>query len=567
VGTGAKDTSGNHIADEFKSSFTTLADTFAPDVLSVAPNNGAIDVAITANVSITFSEPMDQETVRNAFSLTDGGTTVGGDFSWNGSTMTFNPTVDLDYSTTYTVSVTDDAEDTAGNNLAPALSSSFTTASQFDTTSPYVTAVSPLDGATGVSVAANVSVTFSEQMDHDLTENAFSLTDGGTTVGGDFSWNGETMTFNPTSDLKYGTAYAVIVDTTATDTSGNPLDPFPADIFTSSFTTVEGNNAPVLSAGGVSPLSGSASTSFTYSVQYFDADGDQPSQIQVFIDSVGHTMWLYNGDPSNGNYSYTTTLSEGSHTYYFSCSDGADGARLPSSGENNGPTVSAPTTATVEGTFTMPGAANGAGYWVTLQNSNLGTVTYIYSTISGTGTSVDYSIPNVTAGTYYVWVLVNMDGVYAFSNGDFSGYYGGTGLYPPVGGPNLVVPASGTVSNVNVNLTTLNKVTVSGTITFENIGVTSGWVSLAAFTQQQWGAFEPYWDREYQYTGQSTMPYSIDVQAGDALFIGAFIDLDGDDVYEPGVDAAGGYPLVGGVPGFVTYTSNTTGVDFTVYGP
>jgi ribosomal protein L40E len=38
-------------------------------------------------------------------------------------------------------------------------------------------------------------------------------------------------------------------------------------------------------------------------------------------------------------YRYSTTLSVGSHTYHFEASDGTNTARLPTSGENSGPTV------------------------------------------------------------------------------------------------------------------------------------------------------------------------------------------------------------------------------------
>jgi hypothetical protein len=238
------------------------------------------------------------------------------------------------------------------------------------------------------------------------------------------------------------------------------------------------------------------------------------------------------------------------------------------SGANSGPVVSSPSTATVQGTITMPATAQGADYWVALQNADQVNVAWISGSIPGTSTSVDYTMINAPTGSYYVWVLVDVNDDYLFDNGDFTGYYGGTGLYPPIGGPNLVVPSSGTVSDVDVDLTTLNKITISGTITFEDIGVTSAYGGTAAFTAGQWAAFEPYWGEDFYYSGQSTMGYSIDVQAGDALFISAFIDLDGDDEYDPSVDAGGGYPLgVGGAPGFIAYTTDTSGVDFTVYGP
>jgi serine protease AprX len=91
-----------------------------------------------------------------------------------------------------------------------------------DTTPPTVTSVSPPDGASGVGPAANVSVTFSEPMNHAATQAAFSL-DSTAVDGTSFSWNGNTMTYNPPADLAPNTAYTATIGTGATDSAGNPL--------------------------------------------------------------------------------------------------------------------------------------------------------------------------------------------------------------------------------------------------------------------------------------------------------------------------------------------------------
>jgi hypothetical protein len=114
--------------------------------------------------------------------------------------------------------------------------------------------------------------------------------------------------------------------------------------FTYSSTPVNSN--PVLSLGSVSPASGNISTTFTYSVDYYDIDGDAPATIQVFIDSGGgNTITLESGIASNGTYTYAVSgavLAEGSHTYYFYCEDGNGGSdRLPATGASDGPTVTA----------------------------------------------------------------------------------------------------------------------------------------------------------------------------------------------------------------------------------
>jgi VCBS repeat-containing protein len=101
---------------------------------------------------------------------------------------------------------------------------------------------------------------------------------------------------------------------------------------------------PVLSSGGVTPSSGlSTTTTFTYSVTYYDQAGYSPSTQYVYIDGVANNMALSFGSASNGTYSYSTTLPAGSHTYYFSFAAGKGGsARLPATGSYTGPTVTTP---------------------------------------------------------------------------------------------------------------------------------------------------------------------------------------------------------------------------------
>jgi hypothetical protein len=109
-----------------------------------------------------------------------------------------------------------------------------------DTTPPTVTGKSPT--GSGISVGSDISITFSEPMNHASAENAFSIVP---VVSGSFSWAGNTLTFNPTANLAYDTTYTVKVAGTAEDPAGNGLDGngngsaqgSPADDYTWSFTT------------------------------------------------------------------------------------------------------------------------------------------------------------------------------------------------------------------------------------------------------------------------------------------------------------------------------------------
>ncbi|MFQ6102783.1 MAG: hypothetical protein ACE5OP_00655 [Candidatus Glassbacteria bacterium] len=100
------------------------------------------------------------------------------------------------------------------------------------------------------------------------------------------------------------------------------------------------NHEPEFSAGGVTPVEGQYCKPFTFSIYYYDADGDSPSVIQVYIDGTPFSMSLSSGTPSDGTYEYETLLSVGTHSFYFYAEDGQGGSvRLPESGELSGPEV------------------------------------------------------------------------------------------------------------------------------------------------------------------------------------------------------------------------------------
>jgi len=105
------------------------------------------------------------------------------------------------------------------------------------------------------------------------------------------------------------------------------------------FTTTSGlNNPPLLTLPSVAPMTGSTTTTFTYTVRYQDSDGDAPAannpQLWIMkggipISGTPFTMipgaWvsLPNDYVAGRNYSYATSLSVAGtdYTYYFSVAD------------------------------------------------------------------------------------------------------------------------------------------------------------------------------------------------------------------------------------------------------
>jgi len=84
------------------------------------------------------------------------------------------------------------------------------------------------------------------------------------------------------------------------------------------------NTPPVLSNNKITPASGNRATTFAYSVEYFDADGDPPAQCFLYIDDRPPlTMTFKSGQKYDGTYFYEISgLEQGNHTYYFEFTDG-----------------------------------------------------------------------------------------------------------------------------------------------------------------------------------------------------------------------------------------------------
>jgi len=107
---------------------TAQADLIAPTVLSSVPPKAAIDVASNSLISVTFSEAMAPSTITNqTVRVTLAGVAVPGQVSYSQQTATFTPTSPLGLSSAYQIAVTVAATDLAGNALAQAYTSTFTT--------------------------------------------------------------------------------------------------------------------------------------------------------------------------------------------------------------------------------------------------------------------------------------------------------------------------------------------------------------------------------------------------------------------------------------------------------
>jgi methionine-rich copper-binding protein CopC len=212
-------------------SFTTATattDGTAPTVTARAPAVNATKVAVSANVTATFSEAV-QGVDSTTFAVTDpNGAVVPAVVSRDGTTNRWilNPNANLATDTRYTVTLTGGStaiRDLAGNALT-------STSWQFLTgPAPTVSTRTPAAGATGVSKTANITATFSEAV-QGVSTTTFTLknTATGALVTATVTKNATTNQWilDPGVTLAANTKYTVTVTggtTAVRDLAGNPL--------------------------------------------------------------------------------------------------------------------------------------------------------------------------------------------------------------------------------------------------------------------------------------------------------------------------------------------------------
>lgn len=226
------------ISDSTTWSFTTIAapDTTPPTVSIFAPAPEAEDVAVEADLILTFSEKVvaaaGNIVIFNSATNKPVASVLAKDVTILDKVVTINPAQNLDYATSYYVQIGSGAfKDLAGNSYAGINNAfwQFTTTAVPDRISPTVSTYSPQSWATEVAVNANLVLTFSENVTMaDGSIQIYTSTDEVNPVmtipahSGNVTIEGNVVTINPTDNLEYGTSYFVNISEGAfKDLSGN----------------------------------------------------------------------------------------------------------------------------------------------------------------------------------------------------------------------------------------------------------------------------------------------------------------------------------------------------------
>ena len=273
-------------------------DTTAPINLSILINNGdeytnSRDVILTLNATDNLSGCYLVQ-FRNK---TTGSWGAWGDWlTWGGNgTYTYKLSPgDGDRVVEFRV------KDRAGNIAIGA-----TDSIMLDTGSPFVTAVSPLSGATGVAINTTISKTFSVSMNKTSVEVAFKVYQDGsaTPLSGTYSWTDSWQCiFTSSISLVPNTKYWSNVTTGAKNLAGTPLG-------------VANNTWLVTGAGGVvvtvnSPNGGEIwAGGATHSINYTVVGGTAPYIVKLYYSTAGSggpwTFIAFHNQSAAGTFNYT----------------------------------------------------------------------------------------------------------------------------------------------------------------------------------------------------------------------------------------------------------------------
>ncbi len=215
-------------------------DSTAPTLQQTTPTDNATDVAVSANLILTFNEAVKAGTgfieIRNAangslvqsISITD-----LSKVSFTGNQLTINPGSDLSpegsYYVTFASGVVRDLANNAFAGISSAAVFSFTTESDYvDTTAPIILFASPNGFITG---GENIVMTFNEPVRagsgvihiRNAADDSLLLTipvNDPTQV----SFSGRDVIINPTNDLPPGNYYVAIAPTAFEDLYDNTID-------------------------------------------------------------------------------------------------------------------------------------------------------------------------------------------------------------------------------------------------------------------------------------------------------------------------------------------------------
>ncbi len=207
--------------EAFSWSFRTVT----PRVTQVEPEPQASSIPLEGPVRVTFNQPMDQQSVQDAFTLAPDSqpeATVLGTFNWESATvMSFTPSNLLEMDTFYRARLDGNVARAANDGAFLGNESpnwTFLTVPQ-----PAIVSTSPLDGAQGIGQFEGVVLNFASPMDEETLVGRVSIAGNGN-VGAQGFYSSYNNSYRLSFYANPSTTYTVTVEPGMQDIYGNTID-------------------------------------------------------------------------------------------------------------------------------------------------------------------------------------------------------------------------------------------------------------------------------------------------------------------------------------------------------
>ncbi|HFE38724.1 MAG TPA: hypothetical protein ENK06_09975 [Gammaproteobacteria bacterium] len=235
------------------SSNAPLRDLEIPKITSTTPSSSSKNAVINTFINVTFSEKMDGSSInQNTFQLFDSsGKRVDGEIATTATSATLKPAQSLNKTSRYTVKISRDVKDLAGNQIIANYFWEFTTGIKADETNPEVDGIFPAPESQNIPLDSNIVASLNTPVSAtSVTSDSFMVADiEGNRVNGSLSVNGSDITFEPEQDLDFKTQYDITLTSDIQDMAGNGL----TTAYTSRFTTLESSDEEPPLVTSVSP--------------------------------------------------------------------------------------------------------------------------------------------------------------------------------------------------------------------------------------------------------------------------------------------------------------------------
>jgi hypothetical protein len=199
--------------------------TVIPIVISTIPIDMLTDVPVNMCISIIFNEEMDINTITtDTIFIKQNDALVAGDVIYIDKVVIFYPEVYFLDNTEYTVTITTDVRDIAGNQLAVEKKWTFITGGYIDSIPPEVDSTIPDNFAVDFGINKDISVTFTEGIDNStINSSTFILKRGEASVPGQVTLAGSVAVFNPAENLAPDTVYTATITSAVKDLANNNM--------------------------------------------------------------------------------------------------------------------------------------------------------------------------------------------------------------------------------------------------------------------------------------------------------------------------------------------------------